>query len=71
MSDTRWLTPEQVAADPRLPRFNADWVRRQLRAGRLRGSLVGNRWLVPEGAVDELLEAQTNQPRGKKKRSVA
>lgn len=70
MSETRWLTPEQVATDPRLPRFNADWVRRQLRAGRLRGSLVGNRWLVPADAIDELLEAQTNQPRGKKRRSA-
>lgn len=67
---TRWLTPEQVAQDPRLPRFNADWVRKQLRAGKLRGSLTGNRWLVPEDAIDELLEAHTNQPRGKKRRAV-
>ena len=68
MSD-KWLTPEQVAADPRLPRFNADWVRKQLRAGRLRGSLVGNRWLVPEDAVDELLEAGSNDTRRRRRRA--
>lgn len=70
----RWLTPEQVAKDPRLPLGNADWVRRQLRRGTLRGSLVDGRWLVPEGAVEEMLEAKSNQPRrsnGKKKRDVA
>lgn len=67
---TRWLTPEQAAKDPRLPRGNADWIRRQLRKGKLRGSLIGNRWFVPEDAIDELLEANTNQPRGKKKRAI-
>ena len=43
-----WLTPEQVAQDPRLPIGNADWVRKQLNAGRLEGSKVGGRWLVRE-----------------------
>lgn len=71
MSDQKWLTPEQVADDPRIPHFNADWIRRQLRKGRLRGSLVGNRWLIPDGALSEMLEAHTNQPRPKKKRDVA
>lgn len=69
MSDTKWLTPEQVAADPRLPRFNADWVRKQLRAGRLRGSLVGNRWLVPEDAIDDLLSAGSNDTRKRRRRA--
>ena len=67
----RWLTPEQVAQDPRLPRRNADWVRKQLKRGSLRGSRVDGRWYVPEDAIDEMFEAKTNRPRGKKKRDVA
>lgn len=65
----RWLTPEQVASDPRIPHFNADWVRKQLRAGRLRGSNVGNRWLIPEGALDELLASNSNDTRRRKRRA--
>lgn len=66
---TRWLTPEQVAQDPRLPRGNADWVRKQLRRGTLRGSLVDGRWFVPEGAVDEMLNAASNETRRRRKRA--
>lgn len=69
-TEIRWLTPEQAAAETPLARFNADWIRRQLRQGKLRGSLIGNRWFIPEDAIGELLDAHTNQPRGKKKRAV-
>lgn len=64
----RWLTPEQVAADPRLPRGNADWVRKQLRAGKLRGSLVDGRWYVREDAIDEMFETATNDTRKRRRR---
>jgi hypothetical protein len=67
----RWLTPEQVAADPRLPRGNADWVRKQLRAGRLRGSLIDGRWYVAESAIDEMFTSADNDPRKRKRRRVA
>lgn len=66
----KWYTPEQIANDPRLPYGNADWVRAQLRRGRLEGSLVGNRWLIPEGALDAMLDAGKNQPRRKRRRSA-
>jgi excisionase family DNA binding protein len=66
---TKWLTPEQVAADPRLPRYNADWIRKQLRSGNLRGSRPGGRWLIPEDAIDEMLERKSNVVRRKKKRA--
>lgn len=67
----KWLTPEQVAADPRLPRFNADWVRKQLRKGTLRGSRAGGRWLVPEDAVDDMLADASNQQTRRRKRRAA
>lgn len=66
----RWLTPEQVAEDPRLPHFNADWVRAQLRKGKLRGSQVGRRWLIPEDAIEEMIAAADNQPRKKRRRAA-
>jgi hypothetical protein len=70
MSEIQWQTPEQVAQDPRVPHFNAAKIRQLLRKGTLRGSQVGNRWFVPTGALDEMLEAHTNQPRAKKKRAA-
>ena len=66
---SRRLTPEQVAEDPRLPRGNADWVRKQLRAGRLRGSQINGRWYVEEGAIDEMFEAASNDTRRRRKRA--
>lgn len=71
MSDVRWLTPEQVAADPRLPGRNADWVRKMLRAGKMRGSLIDGRWYVPEDAIAEMFESGTNQPTRKRRRRAA
>lgn len=65
----RWLTPEQVAEDPRLPRGNADWVRKQLRAGQLRGSLLDGRWYIEESAIDEMFAAKTNDTRRRRKRA--
>lgn len=67
----KWLTPEQVAADPRLPRGNADWVRKQLRSGRLRGSLIDGRWYVPEDSIEEMLQSGTNDTRRRRKRAVS
>ena len=65
-----WLTPEQVAQDPRLPIGNADWVRKQLNAGRLEGSKVGGRWLVREDAIDTMLNGASNVARRRKKRAA-
>jgi hypothetical protein len=53
-----YLTPEEAA--DRLPFGNADWVRAQLRTGRLRGSKVGGRWVTDQDAIDEMVKAGTN-----------
>ncbi len=65
-----WLTPEQVAQDPRLPIGNADWVRKQLNSGRLVGSRVGGRWLVREDAIEAMLSGASNAVRRRKKRAA-
>jgi len=68
---TVWITPEQAAAN--LPRFNADWVRQQLRTGALDGTKVGGRWLTTVEAVDSLIKAGTNStatPRRRRRRAV-
>lgn len=54
-----YLTPEQAAE--LLPFGNPDWIRAQLRAGRLRGSKVGGRWLVEPAALEEMVSAGSNQ----------
>lgn len=65
---TAYLTPEQAAE--RLPIGNADWVRMQLRAGRLAGSKIGGRWLVEEAAIDEMVRAGSNaQTRRRRRRA--
>lgn len=69
MSDVKWLTPEQVAQDPRLPGRNADWVRKMLRGGKLRGSLLDGRWYVPEDAIPEMFETATNDTRKRRRRA--
>lgn len=66
---TTYLTPEQ--ATTRLPFGNADWIRAQLRTGRLRGSKVGGRWMVDESAIAEMVEAGTNVPRRRRRRAAA
>lgn len=58
LADPEWLTPDQVA--DLLPRGNADWVRQQLRTGRLRGSKLGGAWFVEPAAVREMLDAASN-----------
>lgn len=64
---TTYLTPEEAAT--RLPFGNADWIRMQLRAGRLRGSKVSGRWVVEEDAIAEMVEAGTNVTRRRRRRA--
>lgn len=64
---TTYLTPEQAAE--RLPFGNADWIRMQLRAGRLAGSKVGGRWVVEESAIDDMVDAGTNVTRRRRRRA--
>lgn len=67
----RYLTPAQAAE--LLPFGNADWIRQQLRIGKLRGSKVSGRWLVEEAAIDEMVEAGTNsttRPRYRRRRAI-
>jgi hypothetical protein len=65
---TIYLTPEQVSE--RLPFGNADWVRMQLRAGRLRGSKIAGRWVVQEDAITEMVDAGANSTRHRRRRSA-
>lgn len=66
---TTYLTPEKAAE--LLPFGNADWVRMQLRAGRLRGSKVAGRWLVEESAIKEMVEAGTNSTTRRRRRRAS
>lgn len=63
------LTPAQASA--RLPFGNADWVRAQLRAGRLRGSKVSGRWMVYESAITDMVEAGSNSTRRRRQRATS
>lgn len=66
---TDYMTPEQ--ASKLLPFGNADWIRMQLRAGRLRGSKIAGRWMVEESAITEMVEAGSNaQGRRRRRRSA-
>lgn len=67
---TRYITPEAAAADPRVPLGNADWWRQQLRDGKLRGSKIGGRWMIDPAAIDEMIEAGSNTPRRRRRRSI-
>lgn len=69
MSDKKWLTPEQVAQDPRLPRATGDWVRKMLRKGHLRGAQLNGRWYVEETAIGEMFETATNDTRKRRRRA--
>lgn len=64
-----YLTPE--AASEKLPFGNADWVRQQLRAGKLRGSKVSGRWVVEESAIAEMVEAGSNSTARRRRRRAA
>lgn len=62
----RYLTPEQAAE--LLPFGNPDWIRAQLRAGRLRGSKIGGRWLIEPAAIDDMVAAGSNRPVRRRRR---
>lgn len=55
------LTLEQAELAP--PYYKADWYRRQLRAGKIRGSKVGGRWFVEQSAIQELFDKGSNLPK--------
>jgi excisionase family DNA binding protein len=59
MSDQR-LTVEQVASQLHVADYT---VRAWAKAGILRGSKPGKRWLFDQADVDALLEAAENRPR--------
>lgn len=67
MSD--YLTPEQAAE--MLPFGNADWVRDQLRTGRLEGFKVRGRWMTTVEAVRAMVAGGSNSTRRRKQRRVA
>lgn len=75
MSDAvEYLSPEQVVERKLLPFGNADWVRQQLRTGKLGGSLVGGRWVTTEADVKAMVEAASNsqtKTRRRRNRAVA
>lgn len=64
---TEYLTPEQAAE--LLPFGNADWVRIQMRKGKLAGSKVGGRWLTTRDAVEGMVAANTNGVTRRKRRA--
>lgn len=69
MPATVYLTPE--AAAEHVP-FSADWIREQLRLGKLAGSKVGGRWLIEAGALEQMVAAGSNSTtRRRRRRSVA
>ena len=55
------LTLEQAELVP--PYYKADWYRRKLRAGKIRGSKVGGRWFVEDTAIQELFDKGSNLPK--------
>jgi len=62
------LTPDQAAE--RFPRFNADFIRIQLRKGTLEGSKVGGRWFTTQEALDAMVAAGSNTQRRRKGRAA-
>lgn len=57
---TGYLSPEQAAEA--FPHFKPEWFREQLRAGKLRGSKVGGRWIIERSAIDAMVQAGSNDP---------
>lgn len=49
ISDPKWMTTEEVAAELRKSR---DYVSRQCAAGNLRGKKLGNEWRVSRESVE-------------------
>lgn len=68
-AEVEWLTPEQAAE--LLPFGNADWVREQLRTGRLDGFKVRGRWMTTLDAVKAMVAGGSNNTRRRKQRAVA
>lgn len=66
---TDYLTPEQAAE--LLPFGNADWVRDQLRTGRLEGFKVAGRWMTTVEFVQAMVAGGSNSTRRRKQRRVA
>lgn len=69
MSDVEWLTPEQAAKE--LPFGKADWVREQLRTGRLGGSKVGGRWMTTLDDIKAMVAAGSNSTTRRRKQRAA
>lgn len=69
MSDAEYLTPEQAAQ--LLPFGNADWVRDQLRTGRLEGFKVAGRWMTTVEFVKAMVAGGSNSQRRRKQRRIA
>lgn len=59
--EQEWLTPEEVAQ--RL-KINEQTIRKWLREGRLRGSLLGRVWRVSPTALTEFMQAHEPKPDG-------
>lgn len=68
VSPSELLTPEQAAQ--KMPSFNADWIRIQLRKGRLEGSKVGGRWFTTEAALAAMVRRGSNNQRRRKGRAA-
>ncbi len=64
-----WLTPEQAAKE--LPFGNADWVREQLRTGRLGGSKIAGRWMTTVEDIQAMVAAGSNSTTRRRKRRAA
>lgn len=61
-----YLSPDEFAE--RLPRVSGWWVRQELNAGRIRGSKIGRRWFIPEDALEELVQVNSNREAPRKRR---
>lgn len=65
---TDYITPEQAAE--LLPVGNPDWIRAQLKRGKIEGSKIGGRWVTTEAAIHAFVARSSNNTR-RKNRSVA
>ena len=68
--EPKYLTPKEAAK--RLPVGNADWVREQMRSGRLEAAKVGGRWVTTPEWIDAMVQAGSNSTtRRRRRREVA